>query len=109
MKKKIKFYAYNIVFLMLLFILIVCSFQIGRFYPHYDERSWIILGCWKISETNRSILIRVDDRDIEEIIDTQRHELCHEIEFRLTNKSSENETFAKTCNPEDYLYLDNLF
>lgn len=100
-----KTWFYNIIFIFLLFLLAFSAFQVGRNYP--GDKSYMLLGCWKtVTETNRSITIRVDGRSIEEIIDTTRHELCHEVEFRLTNKSSQNETFAKICNPEDYLYLD---
>jgi hypothetical protein len=105
-KLKIKVWLYNFIFLFLLFALAFSSFQVGRGYP--DSKNYMLLGCWqKVTETNRSITIRVDERSIREITDTLRHELCHEIEYRLTNESSQNETFAKTCNPEDYLYLDD--
>jgi hypothetical protein len=104
-KLKIKIWLYNFIFLFLLFALAFSAFQVGRGYP--NSKNYMLLGCWKtVTETNRSITIRVDDRSIEEIIDTCRHETCHEIEYRLTDESSQNETFAKTCNPEDYLYLD---
>ena len=105
MKKKIKIWIYNIIFILLLFLLAFSAFQVGRSYP--DNKKWLSVGCWqKISETNRSIIIRVDGRPIKEIINTCQHENCHEIEYRLTNEISQNETFAETCNPEDYLYLD---
>jgi len=75
-----------------------------------EESKTITVGCWKkVSDTNRSIAIRVDNRDMEEILDTARHEICHEIHYRL-NKTEfigipkvEREAFANSCVPEEYL------
>jgi len=83
----------------------------------FGEDDLISVGCWKeVTKTNRSISIMVNNRDIEEIIDTARHEICHEIDFRLMDYNAtewnnkgheEKEEFANTCNPEEYLNISN--
>ena len=94
-----------IIDILLLFLLI--GVLVGA---KLEESNKITLGCWKkVSLTNRSIIIMTNDRDIEEILDTARHEICHEIHYRLnknnfTNFSKEDkEMFAINCNPEEYL------
>ena len=58
----------------------------------------MILGMWQ-SQTNgeRLILIRVENRDIDEIIKTARHEIAHEIYFRHPVSGINDEDFAKNC------------
>jgi len=90
-------------------------FFLGVLYESKYGEDLITVGCWKpITETNRSIAIMVAGRDLEEIIDTARHEICHEIDFRLmdynttewNNKDKKSkEEFAKNCNPEVYLNI----
>ena len=98
------------IFVLLSLILLTQFFVLGVKYSDYFKNSNLItVGYWKkINETNRNIAIRVDNQDLVEILDTARHEICHEIDYRLNNQTiTYNETFAETCNPEDYLYLDN--
>lgn len=96
----------NFIFIMLLIIALILSFILGAIIsPEGINKRDYPIGCWKIiEEKNRSIIIQVDNQNIEEIIDTARHEICHEIDYRIKGKnySKGNETFAKTCNPEDY-------
>lgn len=98
-------------FILLFIFLIGIIFFSGLIYGVIlEEKNSMYVGCWKkVSETNRAITIRVENQSLEEIKDTLRHEFCHEIQYR-TNDSyrslnkEQKEKFAKSCNPEDYLF-----
>ena len=97
---------------IMVLLLIGSGFFIGYKY-RADNDNLISVGCWKeVTKTNRSIAIMVSNRDIEEIIDTARHEICHEINFRIIdynvtmwNDLVDKEEFARNCNPEEYLNI----
>jgi len=101
----------TIVLIILTIDLMVFSFASGVYLSSKTENeNYVSVGCWKkVTETNRAIAIRVEKRDIEEILDTARHEICHEIHYRLNRETFKDlpkerrEKFADECNPEDYL------
>ncbi len=68
-----------------------------------------IVGLWERStKDERTISLRVENRSIEDIIWTARHEICHEIFYRNNNYKfdyEKTEEFARICAYyfEDYI------
>ena len=113
LKQQIPKWRYRaIIFLLILFTLfLVIGFLSEIIYSWQNSKElYRFVGCWKkVAEDNRSIIIKVDNENLEEIMDTLRHEVCHEIYYRMNGTMfprDKNEQFAETCNPEDYYYLD---
>lgn len=100
----------GVIEVLLIVMLCFSIFIIGISFGKYgNSKENLYLGCWKkTSESDRAITIRVNDIEIEEILDTARHEICHEIHYRLNRTGFDNTTieereqFAETCEPENY-------
>lgn len=104
---------YRLEFILFITFVLLFGFVSGMIFANEflsKMNNKLYVGCWQsIKNSERNILIRVDNRELSEIEDTARHEICHEIYYRLNNKTTprdENERFAETCNISDYLYLD---
>lgn len=98
----------KIIFSCYIFSAFVLGITIGIIFSNLSEVDDSLkkpIGCWKlISETNRSMIIQVNNQKIEEIIDTARHEICHEIDYRRNgNTVMHDEDFAENCNPEEFI------
>ena len=95
--------------LFLLLILTGASIALGVTMSHKFPklRNYIPVGCWReVSSGERAIAISVSHLDIEELEDTLRHEVCHEIYYRLTSGDytvQETEDFADGCIIKDYI------
>ena len=105
----------NIIILMIFLIsfLVIISILFGVYssnnFPE-SMRQRSIIGCWRRLDSDRLILIKTQDLSIREIGNTLRHEVCHEIYWRLNNKTfyrEETEEFAKDCIISDYYENNN--
>lgn len=108
----------NLVLLIELILLILISTFIGYCFAkinedtprHYFSETEIV-GLWnKDLKGNKLIQIKTNNLSIESIVNTARHEICHEIysrqhQFKSNYSSNESEDFAYVCNPKDYYYL----
>ena len=93
---------YKALVLLLIALIVTGIFGVGY---KVGENNSFYVGCWRdVSDSERAITIRVEGRQIKEIINTCRHELCHEIDYRIRGETSDNETFANECKPEDYIW-----
>ena len=101
--------------LLIIVSLLFLGFIGGVYYTrnHY-ESDFMILGLWQRQTENKTtIKILTGDMDIIDIIDTARHEVCHEIYYRVTKLNDtvysheDSEEFARKCNPKEYYWLDN--
>lgn len=109
---KILLFSYIILEIILYTFLIVLLsnkyvYTQNKDFYNYVYENIDILGLWTISIAGeRIITVRVENYTLEQISDTLRHELCHEIYYRL-NYSQENklivEKFANNCNPYNYI------
>lgn len=101
----------NILFYLTLFLIIITSFFAGVSYEKiYNGEGPDFTGCWrKVVTSHRSIAIKTDGREINKILNTARHEICHEIFWRIYKSNysdytrEEKENFAINCRPEEYL------
>ncbi len=75
-----------------------------------EKNDVFIYGQWYLySDGEKFIQIRTNNVDVLQIIETARHEICHEIYYRRILEigeeysSDDSEKFAEDCNPMDYL------
>lgn len=75
---------------------------------YYNYKNIDILGIWRLQTSGEKVISFVtNNRTIENLLNTSRHEICHEIYSKVVEEdnysSIASEEFARICNPEDYL------
>lgn len=108
MDKKFKLDESTMLKILMFFLIIVCFWivfindsLINSINKSNEKLSDIeVLGLWQDqTDGQRIIRIRVEDRQINEILQTMKHEMAHEIYYRVAEvyNQEDSETFAQYC------------